>query len=88
VVVPLLLLPLLVEVVLPPAPPAPPLVLLHAPAATALAAVSPRSTATAVRERMPSSRRSGWSQVGQWVSHDLAWQAQLGHTIKVGGMRR
>jgi hypothetical protein len=66
----------------------PPLVLLHAPAATALAAVSPRSTATAVRVRTPSSRRSGSAQVGQWVSHDLAWQAQLGQTIKVGGMPR
>jgi hypothetical protein len=64
------------------------LVLLHAFAATALAAVSPSSTATAARGMAPSSRRSVRPQVGQRVSDDLAWQAQLGHTINAGGMAR
>src|SRR5262249_6726899 len=59
-------------------------VLLHAAAA---AAVSPRSTATAVRGTVPSRVRSGSPQLGQVVSELLAWQAQLGQTMRAGGMK-
>jgi hypothetical protein len=57
-------------------------VLLHA-----AAAVSPSNTATAARPTLPSRWRSGSPQLGQVVSELLAWQAQLGQTMRVGGMK-
>jgi hypothetical protein len=55
--------------------------------APAVAAVSPSAIATAARPTVPSRRRSGSPQLGQIVSELLAWQAQLGQTMRAGGMK-
>ena len=62
-------------------------VLLHAAAPT-VAVVRPSSMATAARGRLPSLRRSGSPQLGHVDSELLAWQAQLGQTMRAGGMGR
>jgi hypothetical protein len=72
----------------PPVPPLledPVLLLLHAVASVAVE--SPSSTATAARGTVPSRRRSGSPQLGHVVSELLAWQAQLGQTMRAGGMK-
>jgi hypothetical protein len=59
--------------------------LLHEPA-SAPAALSPRSTATAVRWTEPSAWRSGSPQLGQLASVLLAWQPQCAQGIRAGAM--
>jgi hypothetical protein len=75
---------LVLELVEPPVPPAPVEVVVDVPVSSSLlaphepasapAAVSPRSTAAAVRGMEPSVRRSGSPQLGHVTSVLFAWQ--------------